>query len=73
MDVWKDTFANYPPVVGDSIAGTEKPTVSGGVSAQDLNLTTWTTSVSAGDVVAFNVDSASVVTRATVQVLITRV
>ncbi|MEY4332936.1 MAG: hypothetical protein RLZZ196_1674, partial [Bacteroidota bacterium] len=29
----------------------------------DNNLTTWTTSVSSGDIIGFNVDSASTLTR----------
>lgn len=73
VDVWKDTLANYPPTVIDSIAGTEKPTVTLSTYDQDLSLTSWTTAVTSGDVIAFNVDSASVVTRATVQIFATRI
>lgn len=63
VDVWKDTYANFPPTVADTIAGTEKPTLSSATKNQDTNLTTWTTSVTANDVIAFNVDSVSTVTR----------
>lgn len=63
IDVWKDTFANFPPTVLDTIAGSEKPTLSGVNKNSDTNLTTWTTSVASGDVVRFNVDSAATVTR----------
>lgn len=67
IDVWKDTYANYPPVVGDSIAGTEKPTLSTAIKNQDLSLTTWTTTtIAAGDTLVFNVDSATTVTKVTV-------
>lgn len=66
VDVWKDTYANFPPIAGDSIAGTEKPTLSAAQKNQDASLSTWTTSVTAGDVIAFNVDSAATVTRVTV-------
>ncbi len=72
IDVWKDTYANYPPVVGDSITGTEKPTLSGTDKNQDLALTTWTTTVSAGDTLVFNVDSATTVTKATLVIRGTR-
>lgn len=65
IDVWKDTYANYPPTVADTIAGSEKPTLSSATKNQDTNLTTWTTAVTAGDVVGFKVDSASTVTRVT--------
>jgi hypothetical protein len=66
VDVWKDSYANYPPTNADSIAGTEKPTLSSAQKNQDLSLSSWTTAVAAGDILAFNVDSASTVTRVTV-------
>jgi hypothetical protein len=72
IDVWKDTYANFPPVVGDSIAGSEKPTLSSADKNQDTSLSTWTTSVSANDILRFNVDSASTVTRVTLSLTVTR-
>ena len=63
LDVWKDTYANYPPLVADSIAGTEKPTLTAVAKNEDLTLTTWTTSVTAGDIIAVNIDSASTLTK----------
>lgn len=63
IDVWKDVFANYPPAVADAIAGTEKPTLSSQQSNSDTNLTTWSKQVISGDVIRFNVDSVSTVTR----------
>jgi len=73
VDVWKDTYANYPPVVGDAIAGTEKPTISSAVKGQDLSLSTWsTTTITKGDWIGFNVDSATTVTRVTLSIRYTR-
>lgn len=72
VDVWKDTYTNFPPTGSDSIAGSEKPTLSSAQSNQDLSLSTWTTLASAGDVLAFNVDSISTVTRVTVSILGTK-
>lgn len=71
VDVWKDTYANYPPTVADTIVGSEKPTISGANKAQDLALTTWTTTVTAGDTVRFNVDSCVTITRATLVIQMT--
>lgn len=68
IDVWKDTYANFPPVVGDSIASTNKPTISSATKGQNLVLSVWTVSVQAGDVVGFNVDSCSTITRATLTI-----
>lgn len=72
VDVWKDTYANFPPVVGDSIAGSEKPTLSSAVKNEDTTLSSWTPTVAAGDVLAFNVDSAATVTRVVIVLTITR-
>jgi hypothetical protein len=74
VDVWKDVYANFPPVLGDSIAGSEKPTLASQQNNQDTNLTTWGagTTVTAGDVIAFNVDSATTVTRVTVLLKVTK-
>lgn len=63
VDVWKDTYANFPPAVADTIAASAKPTLSAAQKNQDTTLTGWTTSFSAGDVLAFNVDSVATVTR----------
>lgn len=65
IDVWKDTYANYPPVVGDSITASAKPTITTAVKNQSSTLTGWTTSVSAGDILAFNVDSVTTIKRIT--------
>jgi Repeat of unknown function (DUF5907) len=70
VDVWKDTYANYPPVVGDSITASAKPTISSTTKAEDSTLTGWTTSVSAGDVFGFNVDSVTSLKRVTVELTI---
>jgi len=72
IDVWKDTYANYPPTVADTIAGSEKPTVSAATKGQDLSLSTWTTAITAGNTIRFNVDSASTVTRCTLSIKATR-
>jgi hypothetical protein len=72
IDVWKDTYANFPPTVADTIAGSEKPTLSAVQKNQDTNLTTWTTAISAGDILAFKVDSASTVTRVVLALKVTR-
>lgn len=62
IDVWKDTYANHPPTVADTIAGSEKPTLSSATKNQDTTLSTWSTAVTAGDIIRFNVDSVSTVT-----------
>lgn len=65
VDLWKDTYGNYPPVVGDSITASAKPTISAATKSTDSTLTGWTTSITAGDVIRINVDSVSAVKRVT--------
>lgn len=72
IDIWKDTYANYPPIGTDSITASAKPTLSSATKSQDSTLTGWTTSVSAGDVLRFNVDSASTITRVTLSLKVTK-
>ena len=60
IDVWK--AAGVVPTVANTIAGTEKPTLSSQQLNSDNTLTTWTTAVTAGDVIGFNLDSASTLT-----------
>jgi hypothetical protein len=67
IDIWKDTYVNYPPTVLDTIAGTEKPTLAGVNKNEDKALSTWSTTVTSGDTLVFNVDSASTVTYVVVQ------
>ena len=71
IDVQKTSYASYP-TGGVSIAGSELPTLSSSTKNQDTNLTTWTTSVSAGDILLFNVNSASTLTRANLVIKINR-
>lgn len=65
FDVWKRAFSSFPPTVAQTITASAKPTLSSAQSSSDTTLTGWTTSVKAKDVIAFNVDSASTVTRVT--------
>lgn len=65
LDIWKDTYANYPPTVGDTITASAKPTISGAIKSQDGTLTGWTTSLSSGDTVFVNIDSIATITYCT--------
>jgi hypothetical protein len=72
VDVWRDTYANFPPTVADSIVASAKPTLSSAQKNQDTTLTGWTTLLSEGDYLAFNVDSATTVTRVALTIKVTR-
>lgn len=62
VDVWKTTYAGAPPTVANTITAAAKPTVSTSTKAQSSTLTGWTTSVAAGDVMTFKLDSSSTFT-----------
>lgn len=72
VDIWKDTYANYPPTVADSICGAAKPTLSAAIKSEDTTLTGWTTTITAGDILYFNVDSCSTITNATLTLRVTK-
>jgi len=72
VDVWKDSYANFPPDNADSITASAPPTISTAQKSQDTTLTDWTTAISAGDILAFNVDSCSTITRVTISIRATK-
>lgn len=71
IDIWKDTYANYPPTVADTITAAAKPTITAAIKSEDATLTGWTTAIAAGDCFGFNVDSAATVTRITLELEVT--
>jgi hypothetical protein len=70
VDIKKSTYANFPST--SSICASAKPTISSAQRAQDSTLTGWTTAIAAGDILEFNVDSATTVTNATVALKVTK-
>ena len=72
VDIWKDSYANYPPTVADSICGSAKPTLSSAIKSEDTTLTGWTKTIAAGDILLFNVDSATTVQRVTLILKVTK-
>lgn len=66
IDIWKNTFANFPPTGTNSITAAAKPTLAAANKFQDSVLSGWTTTISAGDILRFNIDSVLTVTRVTV-------
>lgn len=66
VDIWKDTFANYPPTVADTITAAAKPTISTAIKYTDATLIGWTTAVAANDTLRFNLDSVATIRRLTI-------
>ena len=77
IDLWKCSYADYDagsahPVDGDSITSAAPPTISTATKSEDSTLTDWTTSITAGDVIGFNIDSVSTITKATLIIEVTK-
>jgi hypothetical protein len=73
IDIWKDTYANFPPTVADSICASALPTIPlSATKSVDITLTGWTTTITAGDVLAFNVVSVTSITRVTITLSVNR-
>lgn len=62
VDIWKVAYASLPAVVGNSITASAKPKISSAIKYQNATLSGWTTSISAGDWLYFNVDSCTTMT-----------
>jgi len=70
IDVWKCSYTDFDaggshPVDGDSITDVTPPTISAATKDQDSTLTSWNTSITEGDCLAFNVDSVTDITSCT--------
>jgi len=66
VDIWSDTYANFPPTDADSITSSTPPTLTAAQTMVDTDLTNWTTTFAAGDWLAFNVDSCATIKQVTV-------
>ena len=67
VDIWRDSYANFPPTDADSMSGTTNmPAISGTIAAQGTNLSGWgTVGISAGDVLRYHVDSCTSIQKVT--------
>lgn len=59
LDVKKSTYQDYPTF--NSIAGTEKPTLVNQSKNKDDGLSTWNTTLNAGDILRFEVQSCDLI------------
>lgn len=76
-DIWKCTESQYDggvthPTSGDSITGGSQPTITVGSKYSDSALSGWTTSLSQGDVLWYNIISVASFTSVTVALRLTR-
>jgi hypothetical protein len=77
VNVWKCTYAQFDagathPVAADKITSSTPPTITSATKSTDSTLASWTTAITAGDILAFNVDSVTSVQRASLTLRYTR-
>lgn len=72
VDVWKVAYASFPPTIANTITASNIPTISSAQKSLDSTLTGWTTSVSSGDTIGFNVNSATTITRLNMLLKVTK-
>lgn len=72
VDIWKSSFAVFPPSSANSITGTSQPTITSTLTFQSSTLSGWTTALNVYDILAFNVISSSLVTKVDVILNITK-
>ena len=70
ITVKKSTYAGFPTT--SSIVASAPPNLSAAQKATSTTLTGWTTTISLGDILEYNLDSATTVTRVVLQLLVTR-
>jgi hypothetical protein len=67
VDVWKDTYANYPPTSADTIFNESCPRIVSAAKAKDTDFADSPAAdivtITAGDTLRFNVNSVSTITR----------
>lgn len=63
IDIWKAAFVSYPPTAGSTITASARPSLVSANKSRDTTLTGWIKTIAAGDILAFNVVSASLVTK----------
>lgn len=71
VDVWVDSYANYPPAVGDTITAAALPTISAAVKASG-SPTGWSTTVTKGQWMVFHINSVSGLQRLVLDLAIDR-
>jgi hypothetical protein len=72
LDVWRTTYAGYPPNATNSICGSNVPAIIGATKARAVNISGWTTSISGGTALTFYVTSCSAITRAVLALKVMR-
>ena len=74
IDVWNDTYANFPPTVADTMITTGTKPALAGIKGQDTTVDWADITIAAGSILAINVDAVggTAPTRVTLALTVTR-
>ena len=70
FDIWKAN--NSIPTIANTITASAKPTLSSAQKGGSSTLTGWTTTVTAGDIIGYNIDSVTDIKRVTLIITIAK-
>jgi hypothetical protein len=59
LDLWVDTYANFPPTNADTITASAKPSLSAASKNASTTLTGWDTAIVDGDFIVLEVESST--------------
>ena len=78
IDIWNDTYANFPPTDADSICAANPVSMNSVIKQTsyldgiDSQIDTWDKTLAAGDILRFHLDSSSTVKRLELTLTYTR-
>lgn len=61
LDIWKSTYATYPPTAANTISASNKPTLSSVQKNINSTLSGWSLVLEAGDILYLNINSVSTI------------
>jgi hypothetical protein len=72
FDLWRDTYANFPPTITDTIVAAAPPTLTAAQKSEDVTLAGWNKTVTSGDTIRAIVQSAATVKKVTMALTVVR-
>ena len=72
IDLWRDSYANYPPTNADTITASATPSVSGATKATSTTLTGWSTTLTKGQILRAQIESLTTIGQADLFVQVRR-
>lgn len=72
VDIWKSTYAGFPPTNGGSITAAALPTIVAAKKYQDAVLTGWDKNIAAGSILRFNINSVATIQKCSIALTVNR-